>query len=31
MLNMPIEELIEETIKGMQNVAVELGLDGIKE
>ncbi|WP_430817415.1 HD domain-containing protein [Carboxylicivirga sp. RSCT41] len=31
MLGMEIPELIEETIKGMQNVAVELGLDGIKE
>lgn len=28
MLNMPIEELIEETIKGMQKVAGTLGLDG---
>ena len=31
MLNIPIETLIEETIKGMQNVAVDLGLDGIKD
>ncbi|MCG8579469.1 MAG: HDIG domain-containing protein [Bacteroidales bacterium] len=29
MLGMEIPELIEETIKGMQNVAVELGLDGL--
>jgi putative nucleotidyltransferase with HDIG domain len=31
MLEMPLEELIDETIKGMQTVAKELGLDGIKE
>jgi predicted hydrolase (HD superfamily) len=29
MLDMPIEELIEETIKGMQAVAVELELNGL--
>ena len=31
MLGMPLDELIEETIKGMQEVAPALGLDGIKE
>ncbi|MBR8535163.1 hydrolase [Carboxylicivirga sediminis] len=31
LLNMPIEELIEETIKGMQQVAAELGLNGMEQ
>ncbi|MCU4155674.1 hydrolase [Carboxylicivirga sp. A043] len=30
MLDIPVEELIEETIKGMQTIAVSLGLDGIE-
>lgn len=30
MLGIPIEEMIEETIKGMSNIADELGLDGTK-
>lgn len=30
MLGVPIEDLIEETIKGMSNIADELGLNGIK-
>ncbi|MBS2211791.1 hydrolase [Carboxylicivirga mesophila] len=31
LLNMPIEELIDETIKGMQQVAAELGLNGVEQ
>jgi predicted hydrolase (HD superfamily) len=30
MLGMELESVIEETIRGMQKIAAELGLDGIK-